>query len=412
MRVLILSQYFPPEVGAGQTRVHTFAAGLAARGHDVEVICEVPNHPQGVVHDGYGGRLLDRRGADGFYVSYVWVRARPGKTMLNRLGAYGSYVLSGAVAGVLSKRPDAIFASSPPLPVGLPAAAAALRHRVPWVLDVRDLWPQAAVAMGELGNERVIAAAERLERGLYRAATAITTVTEPFRRHIEGIAPPGKRIELLPNGTTRLWTDAAELRVDRAALDLPEDRFLVTYAGTLGAAQGLEPVIDAAGLLDERFQLLVVGDGAMRPALEQRARALPPGRVVFHDLVPPEEATKYLRASDCLIVSLAADPGLAPFVPSKLFDYCAVGRPVVLAAAGESRRLAEAAGAALAVEPGDPAALAAAIRRLQEEPELAERLSDAGRAFGAANLRDVQVDRLDALLGELVRRPTPAGAPS
>jgi glycosyltransferase involved in cell wall biosynthesis len=120
--------------------------------------------------------------------------------------------------------------------------------------------------------------------------------------------------------------------------------------------------------------------------------------VAFHDLVPPEEATRYLRASDCLIVSLAADPGLAPFVPSKLFDYCAVGRPVVLAAAGESARLAEAAGAALTVAPGDPAALAAAIGRLRAEPELRERLSAAGRSFAAANLREVQVERLEELL--------------
>jgi glycosyltransferase involved in cell wall biosynthesis len=401
MRVLIFSQYFPPEVGAGQTRVHTFAAGLAARGHDVEVICEIPNHPHGVVHDGYGGRPRDRRALDGFEVSYVWVRARAGKTMLNRLGAYGSYVLSGGAAGALSKRPDVIFASSPPLPVGVPAAAAALRHRAPWVLDVRDLWPQAAVAMGELGSTRVIAAAERLERGLYRSATAITTVTEPFRRHIAAIAGADKPIELLPNGTTRLWIDAAELPADRDALGLPADRFLVTYAGTLGAAQGLEALIDAAELLDDGMQLLLVGDGAMRPALEERARALPPGRVAFHDLVPPDEATRYLRASDCLIVSLAADPGLAPFVPSKLFDYCAVGRPVVLAAAGESARLAEAAGAALTVAPGDPAALAAAIGRLRAEPELRERLSAAGRSFAAANLREVQVERLEELLTEL-----------
>ena len=405
MRVLIISQYFPPEIGAGQTRVHTFASGLAARGHEVEVVCEVPNHPRGVVLDGYGGGFRDRRALDGFEATYVWVRARPEKTLVNRLAAYGSYAASGGLAAALAHRPDVVFASSPPLPVGLPAALAAVRHRVPWVLDVRDLWPQAAVAMGELGSPRAIAAAEWLERRLYRGATAITTVTEPFRRHIEAIAPAGKPIELLPNGTTRLWVEAADIPPDRDALGLPSDRFLTTYAGTFGAAQGLEPLIDAAGMLDERFTLLMLGDGAMRPALEERARALPPGRVIFRDLVPPEEAARHVRASDAVVVSLAADPALAPFVPSKLFDYCAAGRPVVLAAAGESRRLAEAAGAALAVDPGDAAALAEAVRRLQSEPELADRLAGAGRAFGAANLRDVQVDRLAALLTKLAGAP-------
>ena len=178
MRVLIFTQYFTPEIGATQTRLHTFAAGLAERGHEVEVICEAPNHPQGVVRPGYGGKLVDRRRLDGFRVSYVWVSTHPVKTTRNRLAFYGSYTAGAALVGSAMRRPNVIFASSPPLPVGVAAAAAAIRHRVPWVLDVRDLWPEAAVALGELSNPRLLRLAEHLERWLYRRAAAVTAVTQ------------------------------------------------------------------------------------------------------------------------------------------------------------------------------------------------------------------------------------------
>src|SRR5829696_3138175 len=205
LRVLIFTQYFTPEIGATQTRLHSFAAGLAERGHDVEVICEVPNHPQGVVRDGYGQRVVDRRRLDGFLATYVWVRTSSTKTMRTRLAFYGSYMAMAAAVGSLARRPDVIFASSPPLPVAAAAAVAAARHWVPWMMDVRDLWPEAAVAVGELSNPMMLAAAERFERRLYGSAAAITTVTEPFRQSIAAKVGHAEKIHLIPNGTTRLY---------------------------------------------------------------------------------------------------------------------------------------------------------------------------------------------------------------
>src|SRR5829696_336780 len=286
LRVLIFTQYFTPEIGATQTRLHTFAAGLAERGHDVEVICEVPNHPQGVVRDGYGHRVIDRRRLDGFLATYVWVRTSPTKTTRTRLAFYGSYMAMAAAVGSLTRRPDVIFASSPPLPVAAAAAVVAARHRVPWVMDVRDLWPEAAVAVGELSNPRMLAAAERLERWLYRRATAITTVTDAFRRSISREVIDATKIHLIPNGTTQLYLDAANRAPDRRSLGLPVDRFIWTYAGNVGVAQGLETAIEAAAILDDRFQLLILGDGPIRRELENQAELLRPGCVIFRDQVP------------------------------------------------------------------------------------------------------------------------------
>jgi colanic acid biosynthesis glycosyl transferase WcaI len=402
MRVLIFTQYFPPEIGATQARLHSFAAGLAERGHDVEVVCEMPNHPQGVVHPGYGGRLVERRTLDGFRVNYVWVRTSKTKTPRSRLVFYGSYAASAAVVGVARKRPDVVFASSPPLPVAVAAAAVAARHRVPWVLDVRDLWPDAAVAMGELSEGRALHAAEWLERRLYTSAAAITTVTEPFVRAIAANVDDPEKITLVPNGTTQFWLDAARLEPDRAALGLPEDRFVWTFAGNVGKAQGLEAAIDAAALLGDNFRLVSLGNGPARAALEERARLASPGCVLFRDQVPPSVAAEYLRASDALLVSLAADEKLRSFVPSKLYDCFAVGRPVIVAAAGEAARLADEASAAVTVAPDSPNALAYAVRRLQADPQLGDELPARARRFAMRHDRARHVEVLDRLLRHVV----------
>ncbi len=398
MRVLILSQHFAPEVTAARARVEAFAAGLAARDHQVEVICAVPNHPEGIVYPEFRRRAIIRRALDGYRVSYVWVRASPKKSVRNRLLLYGTYAAGGALAGALARRPDVVLASSPPLPVGAAAALVAARHRVPWVLDVRDLWPEAAVALGEIPEGRAARAAERLERRLYRSATAITTVTEPFRDDIAAKGVEVDKVTLIPNGTTQAWLDAGELAPDRAAANLPSGSFVWAYGGNLGLAQGLDAAIDAAAELGDGFQLLLIGDGPLRARLENRAAELPPGSVAIRGLVQPDVAARLLRAADALLVPLDARPALRKFVPSKLFDYAALGRPVIVSAAGEASRIAAEAGAGLTIAPGDPVALAAAVRRLRDEPSLGESLSAAGRGLARAYLRDRGVDRLDALL--------------
>lgn len=402
MRVLIFSQHFTPEITAARSRLHPIAELLAARGHEVEVLTAVPNHPQGIVQEGFRRRLSVRRELDGFRVRYLWVRASPKKSLLSRLLLYASYATSATLAGFVSRRPDVVFATSPPLPVAAAARAVAARHRVPWVMDVRDPWPEAAVFLGELTNPRAIRAAERLERSLYSSAAAIVTVTEAFQSDIAARTEDDGKISVVRNGTTRLWLDAGQVEVDRAELDLPTDRFLWTYAGNVGIAQGLEAAVDAASRLGDDFALLIVGAGPLLDHLKEHAERVAPGRVIFRGLVEPALAAQYLRASDATLVTLAAIPELAKFVPSKLFDCCAVGRPVLLAAPqGEAQELVGRAEAAYALPPGDPERLAAALSELRDDADLRSRLAERGRAFASEYLRERQMDKLETVLQDV-----------
>ena len=230
MRILLFSQYFVPEVTAASARMGSLVRHLAGSGHDVEVICEVPNHPAGIVEDGYGRRPIERRELEGAKVRYVWVRTSPVKTRRSRLLFYGSYAAMATVAGLATRRPDVVFVSSPPLPAAAAAMTVARARRVPWVMDVRDPWPEAAVALGELTDSRLIRAFERLERRLYNSASAVVTVTEPVRAEVAAKTEDPGKVVMVPNGTTDEWLAAGERDEDRG--DLGTGRPLVlTYAG-------------------------------------------------------------------------------------------------------------------------------------------------------------------------------------
>ena len=288
-----------------------------------------------------------------------------------------------------------MLASSPPLSVGAAGALVAKRHRVPLALDVRDLWPQIAVALGEIGPGHVLSAAERLERRLYATAAVVTTPTEPFRDEIASRSPDPTRVAVVANGTTPAWLAAGEAEVPRLA---EAGTFVWTYAGNVGLSQDLATAIEAAAILGDGYELRIVGDGARRAALERLAGEKAPARVRFDGLVEPAEAARRLRGSDALLVSLADQPELERSIPIKLYDYCAIGRPVIVAARGEVRRLAEAEGIGAAVDPGDAGALAAAVRALRDDADRRDELAAAGRRFAAEHLRERGVDRLEALL--------------
>jgi glycosyltransferase involved in cell wall biosynthesis len=402
LRIAIVSQYFPPEIGATQTRMQAFAEHLAARGHEVTVVTELPNHPIGVIPDRFRGHLYVDDRSNSYRIVRVWVAASREKTQATRMAFYLSYMALAVAAAPVLGPLDVVLATTPPLFAGAAGLAIARLKGARFVLDVRDLWPAAAVSLNQISEGPTLRAAEAVERTLYRRADQVVAVTRPFCAHVDRVRGFGSSPHI-PNGTLeRFFVDQPPTARDR--LGAPPGSFLVTFAGTLGIAQALPTVLDAADRTDGNTLFSLIGEGPMKDVLVEDVERRGLHNVVFHDQVAPTEIGPVLAASDALLVSLSGNPTFADFVPSKMIDFMAVGRPVVLSAAGESARLLERSGGGLAVRPEDPDALADAVRWIASHPHEAEEFGRRGREFARRRLRSVQAERLEEVLLDVVHR--------
>ncbi|HET9494814.1 MAG TPA: glycosyltransferase family 4 protein [Chloroflexia bacterium] len=407
MRVLYFSQYYPPEVGATQTRASEMSRYLASAGHDVTVVTEVPNHPSGIIPPEYRGKLWERTRENGVDVLRLWVAASPEKTFRTRMAFYLSYMAAAAAAGsALHGRYDVVVATSPPLFVGAAGLAAASVRNIPFVFEVRDLWPESAVVLGELNNPRAIQAAERLESLLYRRAARVVAVTEGICGKLRERGLPGGKVALIANGanTDHFRFDPGASASVRRKLGL-NDSFVAMYAGIHGIAQGLETLLDAAARLqaEERMQFVFVGEGPRKSALVEKAAEMGLRNVRFLPEVASAEMPGYLSAADCSIVPLRDETLFRSALPSKMFEAWSCSRPVVLSVAGEAASVLAEARGGIACPPEDPAAMADAIWRLADNPEEAAEMGRSGRALVEARYsRTAQARLLESLLSEVV----------
>ncbi len=370
MHILYLSQYFPPEVGATQTRAYEMARGLVQAGHQVTMIAEVPNHPSGIVPPEYRGRWVERSTLDGVDVLRVWVKASPVKTFRSRMAFYLTYMANATLVGALRARGpfDVVYATSPPLFVGAAGLALHRLKRAPFVFEVRDLWPESAVALGELSSPRAIAWAGKLEELCYNRASRIVVVTEGIRQRLIQRGFPAGKLALLPNGAnTDLFQPQPALGAQfRAEHSLPADAFVAIYAGIHGIAQGLETVLHAASLLRNTpgVRFVLVGEGPVKPELQALAAQLRLDNLLMLPEQPRAAMPVILSAADAAIVPLRKLELFQGALPSKMFDAWACGLPLLLSIDGEARRTLEAAQGGLTIPPEDPGALADAIRAL------------------------------------------------
>ncbi|HEY4977935.1 MAG TPA: glycosyltransferase family 4 protein [Candidatus Acidoferrum sp.] len=412
MRFLLLTQYFPPEIGGPQTRLQSMAEELLRRGHEVEVVTARPNYPRGKFFDSCGGRLYVRELRNGVTVHRLWLYPAMGSG-IGRMLNYATFTATCLIGLLRSRKPDYLFVESPPLTTSIPAYFAKLLWGVPVIFNVADLWPDAIVDNGFLKEGIILKLFLALEKWSYRRATYVNAVTEGIRDAlIERKRLPREKILFLPNGvdTVRYQQREPDLRL-KEQLGLAGKK-IILWAGTQGYAHGLEFVLLAAKLLLPHAELhfLFLGDGSSRKQLEQTKEDLGLSNVTFRDPVPIEELPPYYSIAECGLASLRRLPVHEGARPSKIFPVLASGKPLIYVGGGECARLIETSQAGIVVPPENPEALAQHITLLFEQPELIQQLGGNARKFIEQNFDWSQLVG-DWILQLSISKPRPAMGP-
>ena len=379
MQILYMHQFFITRAGVGGTRSYEFARRFVARGHRVRMVTAGDGRS---TVDG-----IDVVGVPGAYSDYMSATASSDRA---RMLAFGRFAAAATAAALRGPRPDVIYATSPPLTIAVPALAAAARWRAPLVFEVRDLWPEAPIQMGALTNPRLQRQARALEREAYRRARRVIALSPGIRDGVIAAgAPPGK-VVLVPN--------ASDLDLFRPAP--PPDRFLVSYFGTMGEANDLSAVIEAARMLPD-VPFVLMGDGKRRAELERSA----PPNVEFPGAASGKEEVAALAARSSACLTFFKDvPVLATNSPNKLFDTFAAGRPAIVNMDGWMREVVEYHDAGLYVPAGDAAGLAEKLAWLRAHPEEVEQMGRNGRALAERDFdRDLLAGRVLDVLEEVAR---------
>lgn len=406
--ILFFTPYYPPEVGAAQTRISETAVRLVKRGHQVTVLTTLPNYPLGKVPAEYRSRAQRRQVRDGVSIVRVWSYISPNKGFLRRILAQLSFGCLAPFFGLRAiGKPDVIVVESPPLFDAIGGRLLARIMRCPYVFTVADIWPESAVQLGVLRNRLLIRLAEWLEWSTYRRAGAIWSVTAGIRQTLIERGLPEQQVFLLPNGVDTEKFHPRSQTEARAELGW-EPGFTLVYAGTIGLAHGLNTLLDAAEQLKSYsdIRLVLVGEGAAKDELVADVQRRQLTNVTFLNAQPHDRMPFIISAADACLVSLRKVPLFEGALPSKMYEAMACARPIVLAVDGEARQLiAEQAGAALYVEPESAKALAQAILRLRDQPELAQHLGERGREFVKSHFdRNLLVEALEERLLALTNR--------
>ncbi len=388
MHILLIHQVFAALDEPGGTRHHEFARYLAARGHQVTVITsplsylsgdKIPLSSSPPFSQNMGGEEGGR-----VTILHAYTYTALHKSFVHRFLFFISFMASSFWIGLGVKNVDVIWGTSPPIFQGITTWALARLKRAPFLFEVRDLWPKFAIAVGVLRNQTLIRLSLWLERFLYRRADRVIVNSPGYVAHVTERG--ARRVELVPNGADPDMFDPANGGLEFKSANHLEDKFVVLYAGAHGLSNDLGVVLEAAKLLQDgivtsEITVILLGDGKEKPALQKQAAGMGLTNVLFLPPIPKTEMAEALAGADaCLAILKPIEAYKAPY-PNKVFDYMAAGRPVILAIDGAIREVVEAAECGVFAQPGDPSALAEAIRKLSANKHDARVMGLRGRKY-------------------------------
>jgi len=397
MKILFLSDNFPPETNAPATRLHEHAVEWVAAGDEVTVITCAPNFPEGKVFPGYRNRWYSVEDVDGIRVVRVKTFITANEGFVKRTLDYLSFMVAGTVASLFQKRPDVVVATSPQFFSAIAGWLVSILRWRPFVFELRDLWPASIVAVGAMRKTRTIRALEALELFLYHRARRIISVTDSFKRDLVSRGIDGDKIDVVRNGVQLKRFQNADHDPGLAReVDL-DDRFVAGYIGTHGMAHALEKVIDAAEKLQDRDDIgfLFVGNGAAKEELDREIAEKELHNVRSLPRQPKERIPQLSYLTDVAVVPLRDSPVFESVIPSKIFECMATATPMILSIPeGEATRLAEHWECGVAVQPENPDELAEMIRSLADNPDRRRKMGDAARNAATSFSRPQQAKRM------------------
>ncbi|MCA9061018.1 MAG: glycosyltransferase family 4 protein, partial [Planctomycetaceae bacterium] len=387
MRILFFSHYFPPEGNAPASRTYEHCVRWVKAGHQVTVVTCVPNVPNGVPYEGYRNRLRSQQElVDGIEVIRVWTFLAANAGFAKRILNYLSFLVTATWAGLFVRRPDVVIATSPQFFCGWAGVLVQAIRRLPFVLEIRDIWPESITAVGAMKKGLVTRLLEWLERKMYRSADHIVAVGNGYADNVASKVPVADRISVIYNGVDGSHFTPAKRNDDFLKSVGMQDRFVCAYVGTIGMAHGLETVLDAAELLVQagrnEIGFLLVGDGARREYLESLTaeRGLS-SMVAFTGRLDKSAMPLALASSDCLLVHLRPCDLFSTVIPSKIFEAMAMERAIIMGVPGESAQIVERSGAGIAMIPGNAESLVQCVTALCDDPALRKQLEQCGRSF-------------------------------
>lgn len=396
MKLVLVSQWYPPEQAPIGYMVRELAQAMIARGHEVTVITGFPNHPSGNVFGGYRKQWCLKEKVDGIDIwrMYLYTAPNPGK--LSRILTFLSFTFTSAWALLAHSRYDLIFAVFQPLSVGVTLPLIAMLKRSRLILNIQDLHPDVPIELGLIRNPLLVRMLRWVERFGYCSANGLAVICEQFKTHCVARGAKNVDVAVIPN-----WIDLDEIvpgdrnNQFKESLGLSPEHVVILYAGTVGLVSGAEIALHAASLLEKELpevRLVFVGEGPALGGLKEYAQQNGMANVLFAPFQPREKLSEVQAIADISLVSLRRGKGRAS-VPSKVLGYMAAARPVIASVDGDSETaaLVVQSNCGMVVEPGNNAALAGAIVHLIGDRQQMIRLGSNGRHFLEANYRKEKI---------------------